>query len=79
MALEDQLLNNFHRLAPEQRQNLVDFSLKLLQNPEQKQETKTESSSSIYGIFKKLGPSPSAQDIAQTRKEIWQNWPASDI
>ena len=34
---------------------------------------------SLYGALADLGPAPSAEDIEQTRREMFQNFPRSDI
>jgi len=34
---------------------------------------------SLYGILADLGPSPSAEEIDEIRREVWGNFPREDI
>jgi hypothetical protein len=34
---------------------------------------------SVFGIFKDLGPAPSAEEIDEARREAWSNFPREDI
>ena len=34
---------------------------------------------SLYGVLADLGPAPSAEEIDETRHEMWENFPRQDI
>jgi len=53
------------RLAPE-----IERALVVVQPPPRR---------SLWGLCADLGPAPSEEEIDQTRREMWQNFPREDI
>ncbi len=74
VTLEQSILNAVRNLPPEKQAEVLKAAESLMQEFEIKPPRK-----SGRGLWENLGFSVSAEDIDEARKEMWGNFPHSDI
>lgn len=74
MTLEQSILNAVRALPPEKQAEVLKIAESLKQDTGAKRPRK-----SGRGLWADLGISLSAEDIDEARKEMWGNFPRSDV
>ena len=70
MSIEEAVLEKLRALPPEKQREVLDFAESL----EQKDPTKRPYKS-LRGLWADLGVDITAEDIAEVRREMWQDFP----
>jgi hypothetical protein len=74
MELESDLLKQLRKLSPDDRRQVLDFAEHLARKGRA-----TPAMGTPRGLFKDLGPGPSADDLADARREAWGAFPRDDV
>ncbi|MGA8027896.1 MAG: hypothetical protein WB992_12195 [Bryobacteraceae bacterium] len=74
MTLEQSILNAVRALRPEKQEEALKVAESLKHDAEPKRPRK-----SGRGLWEDLGISLSTEDIDEARKEMWGNFPGSDV
>jgi len=70
------VLKMLRKLPPRERLKVISQTLPEI---EQSLNEKPQECRSLRGLWKDLGPSVSAQDIDDARREMWKDFPRKDI
>jgi hypothetical protein len=73
----DELIERIRRLPPVKRRKLEDIVTDLETAPLTEPPAKALRTP-LKGMLQHLGPSPSAEDIDETRRELWNHFPRED-
>ena len=73
----DNLIKMAKQLSPLEKLRLVEGVLPDIEAG--LQETEAPALKTLYGALSSLGPAPSAEDIETVRREMFQNFPRTDI
>jgi len=74
MSLEQAILEIVHELPTDKQREVFDYVSRL-----QTDGTKKPPFTSIEGLWADLGISLSAEEIDQTQREMWRNFPRENI
>ena len=74
MELERDLLEKVRKLSPDGQRQVLDFAEYLARKARATQPFK-----SPRGLFKGLGPAPTASEIDEAKRESWNVFPRDDI
>ena len=74
MSVEEAILEAFRSLPADKQQELLKHANRLRQEAPPKKPLK-----SIRGLWSDLGINLSAEEIEQNQREMWKNFPRSDI
>ncbi|MEO1664063.1 MAG: hypothetical protein AAFU54_05465 [Chloroflexota bacterium] len=69
-------MNDIRQLSPDEQFELVS---EVLSNLRQQQTMPRKPKRSLYGIAAHTGKAPSADEIDDARRDVWQNFPREDI
>lgn len=75
MSQYDAVLSAAKQLSPEEKARLLEDVSASLRRELAPKEAKPPKRS-LYGLFADLGPAPSAEEIDETRLEMWGQFPA---
>lgn len=70
MSIEDAVLEAVRVLPPEKQQEVLEFVESLTEETFRHQRLR-----SLEGLLEDLGPAPTAEEIAEARREIWGSFP----
>lgn len=74
MSLEQAILEIVHELSPDKQRELFDYVSRLRTGGAKKPPFR-----SVEGLWADLGISLSAEEIDETQREMWRNFPREDI
>jgi hypothetical protein len=74
MSVEEAILEAFRALPADKQQELLKHANRLRQEVPPKEPLK-----SVRGLWSDLGINLSAEEIEQSQREMWKNFPRSDI
>ena len=75
----EQVIAQALNLSPIQKVQLVEKLMEALEKELTASVKQAQPRRSLYGVFADLGPAPSAEEIEETRHEMWENFPRQDI
>jgi len=70
VSIEDAVLEAVRVLPPEKQQEVLEFVESLTEETFRHQRLR-----SLEGLLEDLGPAPTAEEIAEARREIWGSFP----
>ena len=74
MTLEQTIIDAVRGLSPDQQRDLLEHVNRLRNKP-----VPTKPKKSIKGLWADLGVSISAEDIDDLRRQMWKDFPSSDV
>ena len=74
MTIEAAILEKVRMLPPEKQHEVLDFTERL-----QSRTPANEPRKPLRGLWKDLSISITEEDISQTRREMWGNFPREDV
>jgi hypothetical protein len=78
-SIFEEVLSLVRQLTPGQKLRLIEAIVPDLEEPLQRSEEGGKPLRSLYGLWKDLGVSISAEEIDEARREMWGNFPREDI
>ena len=74
MSLEEAILDKVRSLPPDKQREVLEFAQALSAGPSAKKPLR-----SPKGLWADLGIDVSGADLAEIRREMWQNFPRDDV